>query len=139
MNERYRIIRAAAIPILAASAASAGPQYALAWFTIDGGGGTSDGGAYKASGTIGQHDASPPLTGGNYTLTGGFWAAAGLAPGPCSIADNAEPFGLLDLADITAFVAAFSAGDPAADLDGSGLLDLADINLFVTAFTAGCP
>ncbi len=55
------------------------------------------------------------------------------------IAELAEPFGLLDLADITGFISAFSAGGPAADLDGSGLLDLADINLFVTAFTAGCP
>jgi hypothetical protein len=26
------------------------------------------------SGTIGQPDASGPLTGGNYSVTGGFWA-----------------------------------------------------------------
>lgn len=60
------------------------------------------------------------------------------APVDCP-ADLAEPIGLLDLADILAFIAAFTSLDPAADFDGNGLSDLADINLFVTAFTAGCP
>lgn len=48
--------------------------YAIDWFTIDGGGGTSTGGVYSVSGTIGQPDAGPAMTGGNYTLTGGFWS-----------------------------------------------------------------
>jgi hypothetical protein len=53
----------------------AGParaQYAIDWFTIDGGGGTSSGGAYTLSGTIGQSDAGT-LHGGSFTLEGGFW------------------------------------------------------------------
>ena len=37
-----------------------------------GGGGTSTGGVYSVSGTIGQPDAGL-LTGGSYTLAGGFW------------------------------------------------------------------
>jgi hypothetical protein len=44
------------------------------WFKVAGGGGTSTGGTYQVSGTIGQHDASGSLTGGNYSLTGGFWS-----------------------------------------------------------------
>ncbi len=63
------------ILIIAASsllALSAQAQFALNWFTTDGGGGTSTGGAYALSGTIGQPDAGK-LTGGNYTLAGGFW------------------------------------------------------------------
>jgi hypothetical protein len=32
------------------------------------------GGTYAISGTIGQHDAGGPMTGGNYSLTGGFWS-----------------------------------------------------------------
>jgi hypothetical protein len=43
-------------------------------YTIDGGGGTSTGGVYSVSGTIGQPDAGGPMTGGSYSLTGGFWA-----------------------------------------------------------------
>jgi hypothetical protein len=49
--------------------------FAIDWHTIDGGGGTSGGGAYSISGTIGQPDPGK-LWGGNYTLEGGFWGAA---------------------------------------------------------------
>jgi hypothetical protein len=48
--------------------------YAINWFTIDGGGGTSTGGVYSVSGTIGQPDAGGPMTNGQYAITGGFWA-----------------------------------------------------------------
>jgi hypothetical protein len=49
-------------------------QYSIDWYKIAGGGGTSTGATYQVSGTIGQHDASGPMIGGNYSLTGGFWA-----------------------------------------------------------------
>lgn len=48
-------------------------QYAIDWSTLDGGGGTSTGGVYTVSGTIGQPDAGV-MRGGAFTLTGGFWA-----------------------------------------------------------------
>jgi hypothetical protein len=41
---------------------------------ISGGGGTSTNGQYSLSGTIGQPDASGAMTGGNYSLTSGFWS-----------------------------------------------------------------
>lgn len=47
--------------------------FALEPFTIDGGGGTSSGGTYTLSGTIGQPDVGV-LKGGNFALEGGFWA-----------------------------------------------------------------
>ena len=53
--------------------AQSGGPYDLSWSTIDGGGGTSTGGAYSVCGTIGQHDAGGPMIGGNFALTGGFW------------------------------------------------------------------
>jgi len=55
------------------------------------------------------------------------------------LADLAEPYGFLDLADVTAFVAGFTTMDPVADLDSNGLFDLTDVSLFVGAFVAGCP
>ena len=57
-------------------------QYAIDWSSIDGGGGTSTGGVYSVSGTIGQPDAGT-MSGGNYTLSGGFWGliAAVQTPG----------------------------------------------------------
>ena len=48
--------------------------YSIDWHTIDGGGGTSTGGVYSVSGTIGQPDSSGPMTNGQYSVTGGFWA-----------------------------------------------------------------
>lgn len=49
-------------------------SYSIDWYKISGGGGTSTNGQYALSGTIGQHDAGGPMTGGNYSLTGGFWS-----------------------------------------------------------------
>lgn len=49
-------------------------NYSIDWYKIAGGGGTSSNGQYSISGTIGQHDAGGPMTGGNYSLTGGFWS-----------------------------------------------------------------
>ncbi len=55
------------------SSASA-QSYSIDWYKIAGGGGSSTGGQYVVSGTIGQHDAGGPMTGGNYSLVGGFWS-----------------------------------------------------------------
>ncbi|TMC55344.1 MAG: hypothetical protein E6J26_08160 [Chloroflexi bacterium] len=56
--------------------AQTGNGYDLSWNSIDGGGITFATGAnnYSLGGTIGQADAGV-LSGGPYTLTGGFWAA----------------------------------------------------------------
>ena len=65
------------------SAASALAQsYSIDWYKISGGGGTSSNGQYTVSGTIGQHDAGGPMTGGNYSLTGGFWALISVVQTP---------------------------------------------------------
>ena len=64
---------------------------------------------------------------------------ASAGPSPCNEADLAESFGLLDLADISAFISAFTTGNPAADLNDDELIDLGDISLFVVSFTGGCP
>lgn len=54
-------------------------------------------------------------------------------------ADLAEPFGVLDLADIQVFIAGFVAQVPIADLNNDGIFDLTDVQVFVASFTAGCP
>jgi len=61
--------------------AQVGGGFDLTWNTLAGGGGTSTGGVYAVSGTIGQHDASPHLlTGGNFSLAGGFRGAIQTTP-----------------------------------------------------------
>jgi hypothetical protein len=59
--------------------------------------------------------------------------------GPCGPADITDPFGILDLTDISTFIAGFTAQNPGADLNGDGTLDLADLVVFVAAFNTGCP
>ena len=49
-------------------------SFSIDWFTIDGGGGTSTGGVYSVSGTVGQPDAGGAVMGGSYSVTGGFWS-----------------------------------------------------------------
>ena len=59
-------------------------DYVIDWSTLDGGGGTSTSGVFTVTGTIGQPDASQQaMTGGNYSLVGGFWSllAAVQTPG----------------------------------------------------------
>ncbi len=51
-----------------------GQQYSIGWYKVAGGGGVSTGGVYQVSGTIGQPDASGAMSGGPYSVTGGFWS-----------------------------------------------------------------
>ena len=73
MKILFKILPAIAALLLPAAASA--QNYSIDWYKISGGGGmNSTGGVYSVSGTIGQHDAGGPMTGGNYSVTGGFWA-----------------------------------------------------------------
>jgi hypothetical protein len=63
-------------------------NYSIDWYKVAGGGGTSTGGQYSLSGTIGQPDASGAMTGGNYSVTGGFWSLINLVQTPGAPALN---------------------------------------------------
>jgi hypothetical protein len=63
--------------------AQSGGQFDLSWSTVDGGGGTSVGGQFSLTGTIGQPDAGvATLTGGQFSLTGGFWSSFSVVQTP---------------------------------------------------------
>jgi len=67
----------------------------------------------------------------------------GLADEPigqtCTV-DLAPPFGVLDLADVNAFIFGFVTQSPIADLaEPTGVFDLSDISAFTAGFLAGCP
>ena len=47
--------------------------FAINWWSVDGGGGTSTGGEYTVVGTIGQYDSHSTVFGGDYALSDGFW------------------------------------------------------------------
>jgi hypothetical protein len=48
--------------------------YSIDWSSISGGGGESTGGVYAVTGAITQVDTSRKMTGGDFTLHGGFWS-----------------------------------------------------------------
>jgi hypothetical protein len=85
MMKRYLIligiivVLAAAPTWLAQAQVPAAPTagYEITWYTIDGGGGSSNGGSYALDGTIGQAEAGM-LSGGSYSLGGGFWSGNAL-------------------------------------------------------------
>ncbi len=68
--------------LLSVAAALAAPQdFSLPWWTVDSGGGASQGGGYTLTGTTGQTEAGTLLSGDVYTLAGGFWGAGSLNAG----------------------------------------------------------
>jgi hypothetical protein len=69
-----------ALLAVAGVAIAAPTAFSIPWWTVDSGGGTSQGGDYAVSGTIGQPDAGEVMSGGDYTLVGGFWGVGTAAP-----------------------------------------------------------
>ncbi len=127
---------------LMAFCSTAKAQFSIDWYTIDGGGGTSAGGTFELSGTIGQPDAGPEMTGGTFSLTGGFWAGAGVPSNPCPwgasgcTADQDGDFDV-DSDDIILFFSNFENGDSCGDQDADDDVDSDDINTFFGLFEAG--
>ncbi len=59
-------------------------------------------------------------------------------PAPSCAADlNGD--GIINFADVSAFIALYSANNIAADFNGDGIINFTDVSAFVAAFTAGCP
>lgn len=124
--------------------AQTGGGYDLTWYTIDGGGHIfSNDAGYDLGGTIGQPDSGPesgPLTGGSYSLVGGFWpAAAAVCACPGDMNGDTKKNGK----DVQMFVNCYVWGNgcSCADVDGSGGVTPADLNAFIADLLAGatCP
>ncbi|MBL8880640.1 MAG: hypothetical protein JNG88_16125 [Phycisphaerales bacterium] len=122
-------------------------QVEIDWYKIAGGGVMgSSGGAVELDGTIGQHDASPVMTGGAIELVGGFWVVAALPP-PMTPGDmncdgtvnnfDIDPF-VLGLTDPDAYALAFpTCNVENGDVNGDGVFNNFDIDPFVALLTGG--
>ena len=80
--------------LLAVSSASGqtGGTYNLSWNAISNGGVIySTGGSFTLGSTVAQPAASPPMTGGTFIITGGFWV--GCAAHSCLHAHGPEIIG----------------------------------------------
>ncbi|MEN8127570.1 MAG: hypothetical protein ABFR90_07160 [Planctomycetota bacterium] len=118
--------------VCSALISAAAADYSIQWHTIDGGGGTSSGGTYQLTGTIGQPDADY-LDGEQYELLGGFWVGGPLCivnlehfatfashwlDGPCDEANN------------------WCGG---ADLNQLDDVDIADLTILASEWLNACP
>jgi len=97
--------------------------YDLSWHTVDGGGAMfSVGATYTLGGTIGQPDAGF-MSGGNYTLTGGFWAGASIPQTGVTIVSADPPLDNPWLAGTQPFMDVLDTGPGStltAGIGGSG-------------------
>lgn len=103
-------------------------DYSIDWYTIDGGGGVSSGGAYIVKGTIAQPDAAVSAA-DDYELLGGFWPG-----GPTCIVD------LEHFARFARYWLATGDGLP-ADLyeDENDVVDELDLDVFIDYWLYYCP
>ena len=106
--------------------AQSGRDYEIGWSTIDGGGGTSSGGPYVLTGTIGQPDADWASSGG-YELLGGFW------PG--------GPLCVVEFDDFARFAEQWlnTKSGLAGDLDGDNDVDFDDLSWLADYWLWYCP
>lgn len=107
-------------------AISLAQQYSIDWHKVAGGGGTSSGGQYSLTGTIGQPDAANSA-GGSYELLGGFWPG-----GPLCFVDS------YDFVRFADYWLETGTGLP-ADLNGDGVVDIYDLKLFADEWLCSCP
>jgi len=117
---------AAVVGARGASNTAGAPVFDLSWHTVDGGGVMrSTGGDFELSGTIGQPDAGA-MSGGNFTLTGGFWFEL--------IASDCNEDGVVNLIDYDTFQTCITGpgggpllpGCSCYDFDGDGAITLED-------------
>ena len=145
---RKRLITCVIVAAGAPAIAQVGGGFDLPWSTVDGGGVMwSVGGTYSLGGTIGQPDAaSLPMTGGGFSISGGFWQNPGLTCSSFAPADYDLDCDV-DSDDFTAFAACFSGptvGSPSGcagkDFDHDGDVDQNDFGVFQRCYSgAGRP
>jgi hypothetical protein len=121
----FPTIRYVAMGMVLFAAMVTAAEYEIPWHTIDGGGGTSTGGPYSITGTIGQADTGVSSAGA-FVNSAGFW------PGN---------FGcVVNLTDLKRLAEAWlSSGVLLADLDLSGKVDMADFAMLSGWWMTHCP
>ena len=126
--------------LVAGTALAGGVGLEIPWYTIDGGGVmNSTGGTFELSGTIGQPDAGQIMSGGGFTLSGGFWFA--VESGDCNV-DGAVTSN--DYSEFQTCVSGEGGGLPmtlcsCSDFDGDGDVDLIDYAEFILSFSNTMP
>jgi len=107
-------------------------DYSISWYTIDSGGGTSSGGQYSLTGTIGQPDAGYHYE-GPCELLGGFWIG-----GPLCIV-NLEQFATFASHWLDGPCNESNGWCNGADLDQANDVDTTDLTILAVKWLEICP
>lgn len=135
---RSSLVTLALLLVLPSAGAQTGGDFDLTWNTIDGGGSASTGDGLTLDGTVGQPDAGL-LSGGDFTLEGGFWAAVA-APaclGDCNrdrVVAVDELVTIVNIALDDTLIARCARGD----LDGNGQIAVGEVITVVKQALRGC-
>ena len=136
LTTRFSSLALIVAALLLAPAALA-QSFDLSWYTVDGGGGTSTGGGFELSGTIGQPDAGA-MSGGDFTLEGGFWPGSGVF---CFGDLNGDS--TVNISDLAQLLANYGTTSGATyedgDLDGDGDVDISDLAALLGVYGTTCP
>lgn len=130
------------------SPAALAQPFSVDWHTIEPGG-ASQGDAFALDCVIGQPDAGPTMSGGVFSLTGGFLTGIATPPHCPADLDNGSGLGTPDggvtIEDLLFFLNEFELGSGRADLDdgsGTGTPDggvtIEDLLYFLFHFEGGC-
>lgn len=132
--KRATVLVALLFPLLSltwTALAQTGDGYDLSWWTADGSGTSqSSGGAYALASTAGQPDAGV-LSGGDYTLRGGFQQ--------CVVLHDLNGDGRVNMSDVQFVASRWHSPSPGlADRNGDGQVTIVDIMLVVAQWGQGC-
>lgn len=111
------------------------PPLEMNWYTMDGGGTSlAEGPGFELGGTAGQPDTGL-LSGGDFTLSGGFWGRVSVVP-PCIGDANGD--GFVSFADVSFVLLHFGTAGPAGDANVDGIVNFADITYILVNFGQKC-
>jgi hypothetical protein len=122
------VVAVLSVFITAAVAQLAAPAgFDISWSTVDGGGGVSVGGTFALTGTIGQPDAGPILSGGGFSVAGGFWPGS-VQPEPTCPADVALPHnGMVDIDDLVVVITHWGQAGGLGDVNHDNAINIDDL------------
>ena len=124
-----------------AMTAKSGSDFDISWFSIDSGGGSSDREIWEVTGTMGQPDAGAPLSGGPWTVTGGFSieiaeGGGGFRRGDCNADDSTN---IADAIFLLSFISGMGDDPPceeSCNANNDSSSNIADV-IYIFSYIAG--
>ncbi|MCA9310164.1 MAG: hypothetical protein KDA21_03105 [Phycisphaerales bacterium] len=139
MSRSRWMTAAAAFATMTGATFAGGSGFSITSYTIDCGGGTVAGGTFALTGVIGQPDVGPELSGGTFTLVGGF--LHGVMPGSVVCPGDVDGSNAVNFADLEILLDNWSTMVPVnsgGDLNGDGNVNFADLEILLDAWGTVC-